>query len=174
MERERLLLHCCCGPCSTSSIERLRESGYEPVLFFGNSNIFPEAEADARFAALKQVAKHFSLEVIRGRYNHESWLERVSGHETDPERQERCSICFAYNLHEAAEEARRLGILHFTTTLTVSPHKSSPTIFSLGKAWDEFVEIDFKKRDGFRRSIELSKELDLYRQDYCGCEFSIR
>ena len=144
------------------------------MLFFGNSNIFPEAEADARFAALQKVANHFSLAVIRRTYDHDSWLKLVAGHEADPERGERCSICFACNLREAAEEARRLGILHFTTTLTVSPHKSSSTIFSLGRTWDEFVEIDLKKRDGFRRSIELSKELDLYRQDYCGCEFSLR
>jgi predicted adenine nucleotide alpha hydrolase (AANH) superfamily ATPase len=174
MERKRLLLHCCCGPCSTSSIERLRELGFEPVLFFGNSNIFPEAEAETRFRALKQVADHFSLDVVRREYHHESWLEEIAGHEEDPERGPRCAICFAYNLREAAEEARRLKISYFTTTLTVSPHKSAPTLFSIGEELAGFVAVDFKKKDGFKRSIELSKELDLYRQDYCGCEFSLR
>lgn len=173
MERKPLLLHCCCGPCSTSSIERLRDLGYEPILFFGNSNIYPEKEAEKRFAALEDVAKHFSLQLIRHNYSHESWRHHISGHENAPEKGSRCALCFAYNLQEAAEEAKKLNIPYFTTTLTVSPHKSAPTIFTVGEQWESFVPVDFKKKDGFKQSIELSRELNLYRQDYCGCEFSL-
>ena len=174
MDAKPLLLHCCCGPCSTSSIEMLRELGYEPVLFFGNSNIFPEEEALRRFDALKVVADHFSLRLIHQEYNHEAWRKEIAGHEQDAEKGERCAICFAYNLREAAQEALRQGIPYFTTTLTVSPHKSSPLIFTIGDTWDEFVAVDFKKKGGYQRSLELSRLLELYRQDYCGCEFSMR
>ncbi|MDD2296512.1 MAG: epoxyqueuosine reductase QueH [Sphaerochaetaceae bacterium] len=169
---DQLLLHCCCGPCSTSSIERLREEGYEPILFFGNSNIFPPEEAEKRFKALRVVADHFALKIIHQPYNHTSWLHAIKGHEQDPEQGQRCAICFAYNLAEAAQEAKRLGIPYFTTTLTVSPHKNSPLIFKVGKHWDNFVALNFKKKGGFQRSLELSRMLNLYRQDYCGCEFS--
>jgi predicted adenine nucleotide alpha hydrolase (AANH) superfamily ATPase len=174
MDKKPLLLHCCCGPCSTSSIERLRHEGYEPVLYFGNSNIFPPEEASRRLDALKSVADHFSLRLIQGEYDHLRWLKEVRGHEGDPERTERCAICFAYNLREAALEAQRQGISHFTTTLTVSPHKDTSVIFTIGRTWDEFVALDFKKKGGFQRSIELSGQLGLYRQGYCGCEFSRR
>ena len=174
MERKPLLLHCCCGPCSTSSIERLQSLGYEPVLFFGNSNIFPEQEAQRRYAALEDVARHFSLQLIRHAWDHQSWLQHIRGFEQEPERGRRCELCFSYNLREAAAESRRRGIALFTTTLTVSPHKSAPLIFSLATQWEDFLAIDFKKQNGFGRSIILSQELELYRQDYCGCEFSLR
>ncbi|NLA92314.1 MAG: epoxyqueuosine reductase QueH [Spirochaetales bacterium] len=169
---EKLLLHCCCGPCSTSSIERLKEMGYSVVLFFGNSNIFPPPEREKRLAALRQVGSHFDLEVITTPYNHERWLRVVKGHEGAKEGGSRCQICFEYNLKEAAEEAQKRGIPYFTTTLTVSPHKRSPLIFKVGENFEEFVPVDFKKKGGFQRSIELAKHLELYRQDYCGCEFS--
>ena len=148
--------------------------GFEPVLFFGNSNIFPESEALNRYAAIQEVADHYALKLIHHTYDHTSWLAQIRGHEGDPEQGERCRLCFDYNLREAAEEAHRQNIQYFTTTLTVSPHKQSPVIFTLGQQWDEFVAVDFKKKDGYKRSIELSKKWDLYRQDYCGCEFSLR
>ena len=104
---------------------------------------------------------------------HQQWLDSIGGHETDPEKGERCALCFRYNLSEAAEEAEKLGIGHFTTTLTISPHKSSSLIFSIGDKTPGFTPIDFKKDGGYQRSIEISKELSLYRQRYCGCEFSL-
>jgi len=173
-ERKPLLLHCCCGPCSTASIERLRELGYEPVLFFGNSNIHPQSEAELRYGELEKVARFFNLTIVRAPWQHSQWREAVAGHEMDRETGGRCGICFAWNLSEAADQARQLGIPYFTTTLTVSPHKDSPLIFSLGKTMEGFVPIDFKKKGGFQRSIQLSRQLRLYRQQYCGCEFSLR
>lgn len=174
MENEKLLIHCCCGPCSTSSIERLIELGYQPVLFFGNSNIYPEQENELRFRELLKVAKHHFLEVIREEYDHQSWLEKIKGFEDEKENGKRCDICFDYNLTEAYNVAKSKNINFFSTTLTVSPHKNSLRIFKIGEQKDSFVPIDFKKQGGFQKSIKISKELNLYRQNYCGCEFSLR
>lgn len=169
-----ILLHACCGPCSTASIERLLSEGWQPTIYFSNSNIFPASEADKRFAELLKVAGRYRLPVIREQYDHSAWRQAVAGHEADPEHGERCTICFRYNLAQAAVKARELGFKHFTTTLTVSRFKNSRTIFTVGQAFEGFEPIDFKKKDGFNRSIVLSKEMNLYRQEYCGCEFSLR
>ncbi len=148
--------------------------GWLPVLYYTNSNIWPEAEYDKRHAELAKVADHYGLELYKGSWDHAAWLEAVKGHEADKEGQGRCALCFAFNLSRAAAAAKELGIGHFTTTLTVSRFKKSATIFAVGDAFEGFEEIDFKKKDGFNRSIQLSKELGLYRQEYCGCEFSMR
>ena len=174
MEREKkILLHCCCGPCSTSSIERLLSEGWFPVLFFSNSNIYPAAEFEKRYGELLKVAAFYGLEVIREEQDHDEWLASVSGHEGDREGGERCSLCFSYNLRRVAMKASELGIEHFTTTLSVSRFKNSRKIFTAGDVFDGFEEIDFKKKNGFARSIEISRQLGLYRQNYCGCEFSL-
>ena len=174
LEDKKILLHCCCGPCSTASIERLINEGWTPVLFFSNSNIYPGEEFDKRWGELVKVAQKYSLQVIREEQNHEKWLEKIRGHESDREGGERCALCFDYNLERAAEMAKELGIASFATTLTVSRFKNSKKIFSIGEHYEGFCPIDFKKKDGFNRSIVLSKEMGLYRQSYCGCEFSLR
>ena len=171
---KRILLHVCCGPCSTSSVERLISEGYEPVLFFSDSNIFPESEFLKRYENLLIVARRHGLEVILDDYDHAAWREAVKGHELDKEHGERCSLCFRFNLLRTAAKARELGIDEFTTTLTVSRFKSSAAIFSAAGDLEGFQRIDFKKKDGFNRSVRLSREYGLYRQDYCGCEFSLR
>lgn len=172
--RKKILVHCCCGPCATSSLQRLLDEGYDPVLVYGNSNIWPQEENDVRYQNLLKVAGHFGgLQVIRQDYDHENWLEFVKGLENEPEGGARCLKCFEYNLRCAHEEAVRLGIDCFTTTLTVSRFKNSSKIFKVGSAFEGFEPIDFKKKDGFARSCEMAKELGLYRQQYCGCEFSI-
>ncbi len=171
---KRILLHVCCGSCSTASVERLVAEGYEPVLFFSDSNIFPYEEFRKRYDNLLVVAEHYGLEVILDEWDHEKWLEAVRGHEGDREHGERCSLCFRFNLLRTAAMAEKLGIGEFATTLTVSRFKNSAKIFHEGDDLPGFQCIDFKKKDGFNRSIVLSKELGLYRQDYCGCEFSLR
>ncbi|MDC7244298.1 MAG: epoxyqueuosine reductase QueH [Sphaerochaetaceae bacterium] len=168
-----ILLHCCCGPCSTSSIERLKSLGYEPHLFYANSNIYPVGEWEKRYDSLKEVASYFDIPVSRKEYDHGAWLDDVKGFENEIEGGARCARCFDHNLQQAAQEAAELGFEYFTTTLSVSPHKKSLTIFAIGNTKRGFVPVDFKKKDGFQRSIELSKELNLYRQNYCGCEFSM-
>ncbi len=169
-----ILVHCCCGPCATSSIQRLLDEGYEPVLCYGNSNIWPKEENDLRYENLLKVAEHFGeLEVVRQQYDHDSWLSFIKGLENEPEHGARCLRCFEFNLRAAYEEAKRLGIDCFTTTLTVSRFKNSKAIFNVGSMFDSFKDIDFKKKDGFAKSCSLAKELGLYRQTYCGCEFSM-
>ncbi|MCF0238049.1 MAG: epoxyqueuosine reductase QueH [Sphaerochaetaceae bacterium] len=172
---EKILVHCCCGPCSTSSISRLLEEGYEPVLHYENSNIWPEAENSKRFKELEKVAQYFGgLRIIKTQYDHNSWLSFIKGLEEEPEHGKRCTKCFEYNLNRAYLKARELGIEKFTTTLTVSRFKKSETIFQVGKVFEGFVPIDFKKKDGFGKSVRMAKEMELYRQDYCGCEYSLR
>ncbi len=172
--RKKILVHCCCGPCSTSSLERLIKEGYDPVLVYGNSNIWPEDENERRYQGLLKVAEHFGgIPVIRQSYDHQAWRDFVKGLESEPEGGARCQKCFEFNLHAAFEEAKRLGIDAFTTTLTVSRFKNSGNIFKVGSSFAGFEPIDFKKNNGFARSCEMAKDLGLYRQKYCGCEFSV-
>lgn len=167
-----LLLHSCCGPCATGSIERLLRDGYEVTLYFGNSNIWPLKEWEKRFEALATVAKTYNLKLLRGEYNHQKWLQKVEHLAQEPEGGARCQLCFEWNLSEAFHVAHSLGLQYFTTTLTISPHKNSSLIFSVAQQFDNFLAVNFKKEGGFQRSLELSRAFELYRQNYCGCEFS--
>jgi epoxyqueuosine reductase len=169
---DRILLHVCCAPCSTAVIERLNEQNYTVVLFFSNSNIHPQEEFDKRLAEARKIASIQGLKLIIDAYDHQSWLDYIHGFEDEPERGKRCIKCFEYNLGRTAAMARQLEIPGFTTTLTVSRHKSSKDIFSIGNAFQGFLALDFKKHDGYARSITLARQLELYRQGYCGCEFS--
>ncbi len=175
---KKVLLHVCCAPCSTHAIERLLKE-YEVVLFFSNSNIWPREEYDRRLDEARKIARAYGLRLVEDSYDNERWRGWIRGLEAEPERGARCPKCFEFNLRRAAEYAKADGFDFFTTTLTISPHKDSKTIFGIGKRLSEecgvgFLEVDFKKQDGFRHSIELSEKHHLYRQNYCGCRFSIR
>ncbi len=171
-EKKRLLLHICCAPCSTASIERLREK-YDVTGFFSNSNIAPEPEYWRRLGEAERLAKEMQIPFVVDSYDHADWLECVKGYENEPEGGARCERCFAFSLSHAATYARDNGFDLYTTTLSISPHKDSLTIFRVGQDLGPFLDVDLKKQDGFRRSLELSREYNLYRQDYCGCEFSL-
>ncbi|MGD1821151.1 MAG: epoxyqueuosine reductase QueH [Pleomorphochaeta sp.] len=173
-KNKKILLHCCCGPCSTTCVDWLINEGYDVVLWFSNDNIYPEDEYNKRFIELEKVAKFHNLEVIKDNYNHKDWLEKVKGFEEEREGGSRCGLCFDYNLSLAAKKAKELNIEYFTTTLTVSRYKNSERIFKIGSNYDGFLEKNFKKKDGYAKSIKHSKNLGLYRQKYCGCEFSLR
>ncbi len=173
----RVLLHTCCGVCAGHCVELLLEQGHEVAIFYSNANIAPAAEFAKRLEAVRALAAHFGVPVIVDEPDHRDWLEKVArGFEREPERGGRCPRCFRYSLERAARAARERGFDFFTTTLSVSPHKSSKTLFAIGEAIDaeRFLEIDFKKRDGFKKTNAISRELRLYRQRYCGCEFSLR
>ena len=185
--RRRLLLHACCGPCSTHCVRALREAGVEPVVLFSNSNLDSEAEFERRLAALRAFAEAEGVRVEVDPYDPASWERATAGLASEPEGGARCDACFRHNLGRAARRARELG-LPFSTTLTVSPHKSSPKVFAAGRdaaaaagaspadaeagAPGAFEPWDFKKKGGFQDSVRLAKAYGLYRQNYCGCRFS--
>jgi len=176
--REKVLLHCCCAVCAGYSIEKLLSLNYEPVLYWFNPNIYPLEEYDRRFCELKRYAEKLSLELIVGENDQSKWYDFVSGLETEKEGGARCLKCFEYRLSAAAKAAKSRGIEKFTTTLTISPHKNSKNIFLEGqkaaqKFGVNFLEIDFKKQDGFLKTMNIAKQENFYRQKYCGCEFSM-
>lgn len=180
--REDILLHTCCGPCASACIERLRQEGREPAVFFSNANIAPDGEYEKRLDSARRLAAETGVEFIEDRgVSHDEWLEKVArGFESEPEGGERCRRCFEFNLSRAAAFAAGHSFREFTTSLTVSPHKRSATVFEAGRAAAEsqpstsFAPFDFKKGNGFLRSIALAKQFGLYRQTWCGCEFSRR
>ena len=169
--KQRLLLHVCCGPCATHPLNVLREQ-YAVTLFFSNSNIAPREEYERRLDAVRELAKIRGITLVEDVYRHDLWLDRVRGLEKEREGGRRCEVCFAYNLGRTAEHAERHGFGLFTTTLTVSPHKRTEILFRVGRNSGSFLAVDFKKQDGFRRAVELTRSYGLYRQSYCGCEFS--
>ncbi len=172
-ENKKLLLHTCCGPCASGCTGLLQENSRDFVLYFSNSNLCGQEEYEKRLAAAEQLAESIGAELIADPYDHEAWLNAVAGLEDEPERGGRCRQCFAFSLGRTAKLAEERG-MNFATSLTVSPHKSSKLIFEIGSSWNFFEPWDFKKKNGFQKSIENSKKLNLYRQTFCGCEFSKR
>lgn len=179
-EKKRLLLHCCCAPCSSYVLEYLHPY-FDITLFFYNPNILEAEEYRKRKAELlryrSEVPYGKELHVMDADYDPEHYLERIRGHEQDPERGERCEICFRMRLAETAGRAAQGGYDYFCTTLSISPHKDAELLMSIGEELAEefhisYLPSDFKKKNGYKRSIELSAEHQLYRQNYCGCVFS--
>ncbi len=171
---KRILVHVCCAPCAAPSIERIRLDDWKEVgLYFTNSNIYPREEYDKRLEYVRRLAEICEVFLDCGEYDHDAWLAHVRGLESEPEKGRRCVKCFEYNLRRTAELADRAGYDAFTTTLTLGPHKISKMIFEVGAQFPKYIPYDFKKQNGFVRSLQLSKEYDLYRQGYCGCEFSL-
>lgn len=170
---DHVLLHVCCAGCAAACIDRLLANGYHVSLFYSNSNINTEDEFLKRREDALKLSTITGLKIYEDPYDHQAWLKVISGFENEPEKGERCKRCFEYNLGRTAQKAAELNIPHFTTTLTVSPHKISKVLFSIGERFPGFLPLDFKKQDGFKRSMELSRKYEFYRQSYCGCEFSI-
>jgi predicted adenine nucleotide alpha hydrolase (AANH) superfamily ATPase len=174
----KLLLHACCAPCSTWSIEALR-SEHDVTCFFYNPNIQPKEEYDLRLRDARRYCSDVGIDLMEGAYDIDEWEAKTEGHEDDPEGSGRCRICYAMRLMETARQAAAGGYDSFTTTLTISPHKDANTINTLGEEVSSrtgvpFIKLDLKKKDGFRKSISMSREHDLHRQDFCGCVYSKR
>lgn len=176
----RLLLHSCCAPCSSYVLEALNRA-FDIDLFYYNPNIAPREEFDRRVAELERLAAALphanEVRVIVGDYDAAAFMAMCRGHEADPEGGARCELCFRMRLGAAARLARERGSDYFTTTLTISPLKDAQRLNAIGMELSEQVGVpwlpsDFKKKNGYRRSCELSAEYGLYRQDYCGCVFS--
>lgn len=178
----KLLLHSCCGPCSTAVIERLlNEYDFDEIgVFYYNPNIHPQEEYEHRKAEqikFIKALKNDKVMFIDADYNTKTYFDYVSGLEQEKEGGARCVKCFELRLFKTAQFAKLNGFNTFGTTLTVSPHKNAKIINELGENISKIEQIpyliaDFKKKDGYKRSILLAKEYDLYRQNYCGCIFS--
>lgn len=173
-----ILLHICCAPDATYPIEVLSQE-FEVSGYFYNPNIHPFDEYSTRLEETEQLMEQSGVTLYEGEYEPELWCRQTEGMETEPEGEKRCIVCYRMRLENTARFAKNMGFQWFTTTLTISPHKNSKIIFTIGKELEakygvNFLELDFKKRDGFRKSLAISKKLGLYRQDYCGCIHSLR
>ncbi len=178
----RLLLHACCAPCSSAVLERL-DRVFDITVLYYNPNISPKAEHDKRLAELERLTREMPMEhparVLFTKYDPESFAEIAKGLEDAPEGGERCTKCYRLRLAEAARAAAEGSYDYFTTTLSISPLKDADRLNRIGEelaaqAGVPYLYSDFKKKDGYKRSIELSHEYDLYRQDFCGCAYSRR
>ena len=177
-----LLLHSCCAPCSSYCIEYLSKF-FSITVFYYNPNIYPEEEYRFRVAEQERFIGEFPavhpVSFIEGDYDTDRFYEMAKGLEDEPERGARCAGCFALRLKETAHRAAKLGMDYFATTLTLSPLKDAVVLNSIGEkcgadAGVPYLATDFKKKNGYLKSTQLSKEYGMYRQDYCGCEYSLR
>lgn len=172
-----ILLHACCAICSAYPIKLLQEMGYEVIVYFFNPNIYPQAEYIKRLEAQKKLCENFGCELIVEEYEPKMFEIVSFGLEDEPEKGKRCTKCFELRLFQAAKKAKELSIKNFSTSIIISPHKNFELISKLGKTIAEkyginYLDIDFKKKDGFLKSNQIAKELGLYRQNYCGCFYS--
>ena len=177
-----LLLHSCCAPCSSYVLEYLGQY-FNITVFYYNPNIFPESEYTKRIleqqTLIGQMRVKYPVSFIAGSYDKDRFYEMAKGLEHVKEGGERCLKCYELRLRESAWIAKSGGFAYFTTTLSISPMKNAARLNEIGLRLQEeygvnYLISDFKKKNGYKRSIELSKEYGLYRQDYCGCEFSVR
>lgn len=175
-----LLLHGCCAPCSSACLEYLNKY-FNITLFFYNPNISPRAEFDKRLREAERLISEMpfenNVEIIEGKYDYSRFLDIARGLEDAPEGGERCFKCYALRLEETARTAKLIGADYFCTTLSISPLKNSQKINEIGyeiaeKYGVEWLPSDFKKKEGYKRSIELSRQYNLYRQNFCGCVYS--
>ena len=176
----RLLLHSCCAPCSSYVLEYLTEY-FDIIVYYYNPNISPMGEYEKRIAEQKRLISEMkfknSVSFIEGTYNHDEFISLTRGLENLPEGGERCSLCYEMRLEAAAQKAAEINADYFTTTLSVSPYKNTAKLNTIGlklamEYGVPYLVSDFKKNNGYKRSIELSTEYGLYRQNFCGCIFS--
>ena len=176
----KLFLHSCCAPCSSYTLEYL-SNYFDITVYYFNPNISPKAEFDKRYAEQKRLiealpSKH-PIKLVCGEYDYNDFLKIAKGYEDVPEGGERCFRCYRMRLESTAKLAKKQGFDYFCTTLSISPLKSSQKINEIGyevaeKYGIKWLPSDFKKKEGYKRSIELSREYQLYRQNFCGCVFS--
>ena len=178
MSKPRLLVHICCAPDAVYVLGLLR-ADYDLAAFFSNPNIQPEDEYRLRLDEARRVAGVLGVRLIEDVYDPARWTQVTYKFRHEPEKGRRCDVCYAFRLERTARIAAGLGFEGFTTIMSLSPWKKAPALNRIGKMLGRrhgvaFLEADFKKKDGFRKSVALSKDLHLYRQDYCGCLYSRR
>lgn len=177
----KLLLHSCCAPCSSYVLLYLSQY-FKITVFFYNPNIMPILEYQRRLEEQKKlltfISSKYPINFIEGDYDNDSFLEQIKGLEMEPESHKRCLKCYLLRLTKTAQQASN-NYDYFATTLTVSPYKNAKIINEIGTSLEKefkvkYLSSDFKKRDGYKKSIDLAKKYNLYRQQYCGCQFSIK
>lgn len=178
VKNRSLLIHTCCAPC-VSHVYELFAGSHDVTVFYYNPNIAPREEYGRRLSELERFGRARGFPLVVGDYNVREWTLRVEKYADLGERSQRCWECYRFRLEESFRKAKEMGIAAVTTSLSISPHKDAAMINKIGKELEgttgvAFIEGDFKKNDGFRRSVELSREYGFYRQDYCGCVYSRR
>jgi predicted adenine nucleotide alpha hydrolase (AANH) superfamily ATPase len=176
--KKKLLLHVCCATCAGYPYYYLSEN-YKVTLFYYNPNIYPKEEYMKRLNDVKRFSKIASFDLIIGKYNDNDWKNYVLGLESEPEGGKRCKKCFIFRMRETANTAKLKDFDFFTTTMSVSPHKNFLLLNEIGKNFESYfkisyIESNFKKNEGFKKTLEISKKLNFYRQNYCGCKYSIK
>jgi len=175
--RESVLVHTCCAPCAAYCFRKLTDEGFKITGYFYNPNIHPEKEYRIRLGELIRFSDKENHRLIVESDQAEVWFRAIKGFELEKEGGKRCELCFELRLEKAAKYAKQNGFDAFTTVLTISPHKNSNAINKIGKQTEEkygikYLEENFKKQDGFRKSNEISRQYGFYRQNYCGCVYS--
>ena len=178
MKKPRILVHVCCAPDALYVLRLLQEE-YDVAGFFSNSNIHPGDEYILRLEETRKVARHLDLPLYEDVYDPERWFTVTGKFRDEPEKGRRCDVCYAVRLQRTAEAAGRDGFDVFATVMSLSPWKKAAVLNRMGCQFGNrygvgFLEADFKKKDGFKKSLESSRALGLYRQDYCGCLYSLR
>ncbi len=176
--KPKLLLHSCCAPCSTYVVEYLAQH-FDVCMLYYNPNIFPLEEYHLRLAEVNKLAEHFDVKYMETDWDNEQFCKAVKGLENEPEGGKRCEVCIAMRMQKTAELAKELNYDYFTTSLSISPLKNAKMINEIGeRLQNEFgvlhLTSDFKKKDGYKKSTVLSNELGFYRQNFCGCVYSMR
>ncbi|MBO4623582.1 MAG: epoxyqueuosine reductase QueH [Bacilli bacterium] len=174
-KKPTLLLQACCAPCSSAVLEQLTPY-FDITILYYNPNTYPEIEFEKRYLEFEKLD---GFQMMKVNYNHEEFLAVSKGLEDVAEGGARCYKCYELRLQKTATLANEIGFDYFSTTLSISPHKNSKWINEIGLSLDKengsrFLYSDFKKKEGYKRSIQISKDMGLYRQDYCGCEYSLR
>lgn len=179
--RPTLLLHVCCGPCSSNVIKELCEH-FQITIYYSNSNIYPQEEYQRRYLELLRFIQQFNIDyhqniqVIEDPYNHSEWISHLYPLKEFPEGSVRCRLCYSLRMRRTFDYAKINHYDYWTTVLSVSPHKNSQWINEIGGAWTsdktKFLYADFKKNNGYLKSTQMTKEYHMYRQNYCGCMFS--
>ena len=175
--KPKMLLHACCGPCTCGVYPQVSPN-FELTILYYNPNIYPKEEYDKRLEMLKIINKHWPFKLVEMEYDENVYLCQIKGYENEPEGGKRCELCFKNRMEKAAKYAKEKGFDIFTTTLSVSPYKNAELLNEIGNKLEKELGIrylysDFKKKDGYKESIRISKEFGIYRQNYCGCRFSL-
>ena len=170
----KVILHICCGVCAAGAASVLLSENQQVIGYFYNPNIYPEDEYQRRLEAAAKTAGHLGFDLIEGPYDPSGWLAETETLKHEPEGSKRCAICYRIRLQKSYEFMMEKGFDAFTSTLTISPHKSALIINAIGAeiGGDKFMARDFKKKEGFKKATEMARRWELYRQNYCGCLFS--